>query len=160
MWICGNAVLMARSTSRYVKRLHLRIDATLHADFGRAAVDRLLHLGEDHLDRRVVGVRFPALALERAELAADEADVREIDVAVHDVGHVVADVGVADRIGDGEEREEIVALGAEHAHAVVDVELAAREHALEQGAKSGRRGGETALERYAGHEALQGAPYA
>ena len=41
-----------------------------------------------------VGVRvgLPALALEGAELAVHEADVGEVDVAVDDVGDVVADV--------------------------------------------------------------------
>ena len=86
------------------ERRHVGIDAALHADLGGAAVDGLLHLGQDGLDRLVVGVGLPALALEGAEAAADEADVGEVDVAVDDVRDVVADVGLADGVGGGDEQ--------------------------------------------------------
>ena len=71
---------------------HLGIDAALHANFGRAARDRVADLGEDGLVGMVVGVGFPSLALEAAELASDETDIGEVDVAIDDVGDFVADV--------------------------------------------------------------------
>ena len=59
----------------------------------------LVDLAEHDVEAVGVGVRLPALALEGAELAVDEADVGEVDVAVDDVGDLVADVGGADRVG-------------------------------------------------------------
>jgi len=59
----------------------------------------------------IIGVGLPALALETTELASDEADVGEIDVAVDDVGDFVADVLGARQIGALDRGPQIVALG-------------------------------------------------
>ena len=91
--------------------VHLGVDAALHADLGGAAVDGVLHLGEHVLG--AVGARVVVLAVARegAELAADEADVGEVDVAVDDVGDLGADVGGADVVGGADQRGEVGALG-------------------------------------------------
>ncbi len=47
---------------------------------------------EHDLVGMVVGVGFPSLPLEAAELASDETDIGEVDVAIDDVGNFVADV--------------------------------------------------------------------
>ena len=66
------------------------VDAALHADLGRAELDRLLDpVGELVLVDLVCVGRAPALA-EAAEGTADRADVGEVDVAVDDEGDDVA----------------------------------------------------------------------
>ena len=81
-----------------------RVDATLHADLGRAVGEGLLgpvgHLVQRQPER--VGV---ALALsEGTEPATDVADVGEVDVPVHHVGDVVADRVPAKVVGQGHHR--------------------------------------------------------
>ena len=69
----------------------LRVDAALHAHLGGARLRRLDGPRGDLVQREPVRVGV-ALALgEGAEPAADVADVREVDVAVDDVGDLVAD---------------------------------------------------------------------
>ena len=89
------------------------MDAALHAHLGRAPAPRLLgpvgHLGK----RQRVGLGIDLALRERAEAASDVAHVREVDVAVHDVGDVVADRLGAQVVGDPAERLERRALGAE-----------------------------------------------
>ena len=69
----------------------LGVDAALHAHLGRAELPRLLGAVGDLLQRQGVRVGVGAPLGERAEPAADVADVGEVDVAVDDVGHLVAD---------------------------------------------------------------------
>src|SRR5262249_33557065 len=114
------------------ERIHVGVDATLHADFGGAARDRLVHLGEHDVHPVRVGVLLPALALERTEPAVDEADVREVDVAVDYVGHVVTDVGASDLVGGAHDREQV---GTGHLQQVLrrlDGQRAAVEHVLDR----------------------------
>ena len=111
MWICGIAGLDGDQQVAVAEGVHLRVDAALHADLGGAAVDGVLHLGEHVVG--AVGARVVVLAMTRegAELAADEADVGEVDVAVDDVGDLGADVGGADVVGGADQRGEVGALG-------------------------------------------------
>jgi hypothetical protein len=121
------------------ERVHVGVDAALHADLGGAAGDRFLDLAEDHVHAVRVRVGLPALALERAELAVHEADVREVDVPVDDVGDVVADVLAPDGVGRAHDRDEVVALGAEERFGLVGREVAMpAEHAVERLAHAGR----------------------
>jgi hypothetical protein len=60
------------------------MDARLHADLGRAEVDRLAHAPAELLLGVLVGVGRAAPLAEAAERAADGADVRHVDVAVDD----------------------------------------------------------------------------
>ena len=57
----------------------------------------------------IVRIGFPALALEAAELASDETDVGEVDVAIDDVGDFVADIFGAREIGAFHYRAQVVA---------------------------------------------------
>jgi hypothetical protein len=86
-----------------------------------------------------VGVLFPALPLEGAEVAVHEADVGEVDVAVDDVGDVVAHVLGADVVGRADERQEVVAVGFEEPLALFDAHLATLERGLEDAANVRRR---------------------
>ena len=70
------------------------MDAALEADLGRAALPGLLGAADDLLERNEVRrpaqvPRQPPLR-ERAEAAAEIADVRVLDVPGHDVRHVIA----------------------------------------------------------------------
>ena len=68
-----------------------RMDAALHADFGRAALVGLAHPPGDLAMVEIVGRPAQAVAQlalgERAEPARERADVRVVDVAVDHVGH-------------------------------------------------------------------------
>ena len=64
------------------------VDPTLQQDLHAAQRLHLVDLGPDLVEREGVGVAAlrAGRAVERAELAVDVADVRVVDVAVHDVG--------------------------------------------------------------------------
>src|SRR5262249_21623576 len=84
--------------------------------------------------------RFPALALEGAELTVHEANVGEVDVAVDDVGDLIADVRGTDGVGRAHQRDQVVALDAEQQLAAGDAELLARQGGVEE-RPDGRAGG-------------------
>ena len=91
----------------------LRVDAALHAHLGGAGPPRLLGPVGDLVDGQPVGVGV-ALALgERAEPAADVADVGEVDVAVDHVGDVVADRVAAHVVGEPAQLVQRRAVGGE-----------------------------------------------
>ena len=114
-----------------VERAHLRVDAALHADFGRPPRDRFFDLGENRIHPVVVGVVLPALPFEGAELAVHEADVREVDVAVHDVRHVVADILPPDLVRGCDQGPEIVVLDAQEDWHVGGFHVASLQGAVE-----------------------------
>ena len=62
----------------------VRVDARLHADLRRAVVDRLDDAADELLAVVLVGVGRALALAEAAERAADDADVRDVDVAVDD----------------------------------------------------------------------------
>ena len=110
---------------------HLRVDAALHADLGRTALDCFDDLGEHLVGAVVVGVALPALALKGAELAVHEADVREVHVAVDDVGDDVAEILGANPVGSGDEGAEVVARRPQQGEQARLVDAFAREPALD-----------------------------
>ena len=88
----------------------LRVDAALHAHLGRARDMRLPRPVGDLVDRQRERVRVTLALGERAEPAAGVADVGEVDVAVDDEGHVVADGVAPQRIrqrGNGIQRRTV-----------------------------------------------------
>jgi len=103
------------------------MDAALQADLGGAAVPGLFAAADDLVERDEVG--RPAevgrqLPLgERAEPAAEVADVRVVDVAGDDVGDRVAADLAAELVGSGDDGREVLAAGAEQLGDVVFVEL-------------------------------------
>ena len=99
MWISREMRLNRDQQIAILEGRHVGIDAALHADFGGSARDRIGDLRDDGVVGMVVGIGFPFLALEAAELAADEADIGEVDVAIDDVGDFLADVFGAREIG-------------------------------------------------------------
>ena len=57
-----------------------------------------------------VGVGFPGPAAEGAEFAADKTNVREVDIAVHDVGDQVARKLDAQQVGCGQHAEQVITI--------------------------------------------------
>ena len=85
----GTAAFIARQIDEICLAGIVRMDAALHADFGRAALPRLLRAARDLVEREIVGPAAQILAelalREGAELAAEVADVGVVDVAVDDI---------------------------------------------------------------------------
>ena len=90
----GTASLIARTTESVVVAVERRMDPALQADLRRAALPRLLRAADDLLVRdevrRAAQVRGELALRERAEAAAEVADVRVLDVPRDDVGDGVA----------------------------------------------------------------------
>jgi hypothetical protein len=145
----------------------LRVDAALHADLGGPVGGGLDGPRGDLVEREPerVGV---ALALgERAEPAADVADVREVDVAVDDVGDLVADDVAAQVVGGAGQLLQRRALRQDQRHRRVVVggveqrRGAGRgevEPGADVGVEPGGRSGGTPLRLAAGHPA-RGSPW-
>ena len=77
---------------------------------GDAQAQRLAGLGDDFLDAKLEAVGVALLAGEGAELAAQDAVVRVVDVAVDDVAGAAARFALASEVGDGADGVEVFAL--------------------------------------------------
>ena len=84
--------------------------AALNAHFGGAELRGLDGFLRDLIRFEEIGVRLARTAAEGAELASDETDVREVDVAIHDVGDEIAAKFGAQQVGGGEHAEQVIAL--------------------------------------------------
>src|SRR5204862_2634359 len=100
-----------------------RMDAALEADLRRAALPRLVAAPHDllvrHEVRRAAQVRSQLALRERAESAAEVADVRVLDVARDDVGHIVAADLAPEPVGGCENPVALPAPRAEQSHELV-----------------------------------------
>ena len=105
------------------------MDPALEADLRRAALPRLVGAAHDLLVRdevrRAAQVRRELALRERAEAAAEVADVRVLDVPRHDVGDDVAVHLAPQRVGRGEDALPLLAARAEEPHDLVLAELVA-----------------------------------
>src|SRR5262249_26917772 len=110
----------------------------LDADLGRAEIARLLRAPHHLRDRQEVALLLAVVSAERAERAVLDADVREVDVAIDDVGHDVARLPPPELVGDQGERVQIAALGAGERHAVLDRHLVTVEGPREDRAEIAR----------------------
>ena len=99
----------------------LRVDPALHAHLGGAGLRRLDRPRGDLVEREPVGVGVALALRERAEPAAHVADVREVDVAVDDVGDLVADDVAAQVVGGLRQLLQRGALGEDQRHRGVRV---------------------------------------
>ena len=115
----GTRCFTAVTRSKYAEAGQLGVDAALHADLGGAELPRLLGAVGDLVERERVGVGVGAPLGERAEPAADVADVGEVDVAVDDVGDVVADRLAAQVVGQPADLAQQVALGGHQGQRVL-----------------------------------------
>src|SRR5262249_23202714 len=71
--------------------VHLRRKPGLDAHFGRAEVPGLARAPQDLLRRQEIALFLTEIPAEGTEAAPFDADVREVDVAVHNVGDNLAD---------------------------------------------------------------------
>ena len=78
---------------------HIRRQAGLHANLGRAHVHRFLHAPDNFVHRQKVSLLAPIRAAERAKAAMLHADVRKVDIPIDDVGDNIADLSAAQFVG-------------------------------------------------------------
>ncbi len=136
---CGEAVDVDRMMLLDVaEQIHVPVElqvgvvTPLHQDLDGAQLLRLVDLGADLLVRQRVGLGVLGPAVERAEVAVGDADVRVVDVAVDDVGdHVVGMALRAGPVGQAAqlqgrrvpvEREPVLDLPPADAQVATDVE--------------------------------------
>ena len=112
------------------------MDAALEADLGRAALPGLVAAAHDLVERdevrRSAQVRGELALRERAEAAAEVADVRVVDVARDNVGDGVPGDLTPKGIGGSGDRAEVGPAGPEQLSCVVLVELDAVAHLRER----------------------------
>ena len=105
------------------------MDPALEAELDRAALPCLLGAAGDLVERdevrRPAQVRREPALRERAEPAAEVADVRVLDIARDDVAHLVAADLAPQPVGGGEDTLSLVAARAEEAEDLVLAELVA-----------------------------------
>src|ERR1700677_2781666 len=97
----------------------VRMDASLHADLGGPRGPRLLRAVTDLLQGQRVRVGIGAALRERAEPAAGVADVREVDVAGDDVGHVLAADLSPQCVSDAGQGLQVGALGGKESYRLI-----------------------------------------
>src|ERR687892_1395160 len=100
----------------------VRMDPALHADLRCAPLNGLAYASRYLLERERVALRIDLSLRERAEPASHVAHVREVDVAVYDVGDLVTDRLSPEVVGDGAERLERSAFGTEQRERVAVVD--------------------------------------
>ncbi len=120
-----------------VAPVELRGQAGLDADLGRAHLPRLDGAADHLVHREEVAFLLAVVAAERTEGAMLDAHVREVDVAVDDVGDHVARLAVAHLVRDQGEGLEVAPVGLGQPDAVVHRQLAPVEETTEDAADVG-----------------------
>ena len=82
-----------------VIRIQIAGQAALYADFAGSQLPRFQRPALDLLERMKVSVILARRPAKSAEVAPDETDIREVDVAIDDIGDHVADSLAAQLIG-------------------------------------------------------------
>ncbi len=95
---------------RVVTERQGRVEPPDDVQFGDAQLQRLAGLRDDLRDAKLKPVRVARLARKRTELAAQDAVVRVVDVAVQDIARPVADPALPGKVGDGPDGVQIFAL--------------------------------------------------
>ena len=125
----GNGVADGADDARVVVAGESRMDPSLEADLGGAALPRLLGTPDDLVQRdevrRAAQIRRELPFRERAEAAAEVADVRVLDVPRDDVGHLVAAHLAPQRVGRGADACRLVPARLQQARDLVLAELCA-----------------------------------
>ena len=121
-----------------VAPVELRRQPRLDAHLGGAEIPRLLGAPHDLRDGQEVALFLPVVAAERAERAVLDADVREVDVAIDDVGDDVPGLPLPQLVGDQGQRVEVAPLGARERDAALDRHFVAVESPGEDRAEIAR----------------------
>src|ERR1700746_2532985 len=85
--------------------------SALYADLGGAELPRLDCLSGHVIQTVEVSIALAGPSAERAELASHEADVREVHVAVHYVGHDVAGEFRPQHIRGDQQAQQVITFG-------------------------------------------------
>ena len=88
--------------------LQRRVQPADHVNLGDAERQRRAHFLDDLIDGELEGVRVAFPGAERAELAGEHAEVRVVDVLIVNVSRDVPVLPLADRVGHGAKRVQIV----------------------------------------------------
>src|SRR3954468_11462396 len=107
-----------------VPAVELGRQAGLNAYLARAELPRFARPSDDLFGGQEISFFFAVVAAERAEGAMLDAYVREVDVAVHDVGHQISALAFAKRVGGGGDGIDVVTGCPAERFAFLDVELA------------------------------------
>ncbi len=121
-----------------VTPIELGGQAGLDAHLGRPQLPGLAGPPDDLGHGQEVALLLAVIATERAERAVLDADVGEVDVAIDDERHQVADLPPAQLVGGAGERLQIAAAGHGQDQAVVDGHFVAVEGAAKRAAHVGR----------------------
>ena len=116
---------MPRKNVAIEKSVEILGQPALDADFSRARVPRFCRLRDDLLDRERISVGGIRPARESAKSAAHHADIREIYVAIDDVGDGIADLPAAKFVGRSDERCQIIAVCPREKQPFIEAEFAA-----------------------------------
>ena len=104
----------------------------LNAHLCGAALDRFHRFRHERFRGMKIGVRRVRPAAESAKRAADDADVGEVQVPVHDIGNAIADRAAAKFVRHLHQREEVVPFDRGQGEPLFEVESASVERLLEQ----------------------------
>jgi hypothetical protein len=121
----------------------LGVEASLQQDLHAAQVDGLLKLLGQDLARQRVALLAGGRAVEVAELAAGHADVRVVDVAIDDVGHVSSGCSARRRASAAAPMSSVAAPCVE-ADEVLGRQATAGRGVGQQGVERSRRGARVA----------------
>src|ERR1700733_3697888 len=127
-------------------------EARLDSDLRRAERARLERTPDDLVLAEEVRLLRSLEPRERAEVTRLHARVREVDVAVDDVGDHIAGLPAPHLVGRCAQRLEVRAARGREDHRALDRELTVAETLLEDGARGTRGGGEREVERGARRE--------
>src|SRR5215472_12688570 len=104
----GNCVLHGAQDVAVMELGQVARQAALDADFCGPEIPSLNCLLRHLLERKEISIGFARASAERAELATNEADISEVDVAIDDVCHDVSGNLGAKAVRSHEKPEQII----------------------------------------------------
>src|SRR5712691_4703895 len=126
----GNGALNSPQQIAIEKSVEISRQAALDANFRRAAVPGLARSSHHFLEGKRVSVRGGGPASKPAKTAPHEADICEIDVAIHDVGDEVSYGFAPQNIRDRDERFQRRALRFGQCPSLLETHLSTAEHSV------------------------------
>ena len=115
----------------------LGVNASLHAEFGRTPIHRLLAFLEHGIDVVHVGVGLVLMARKAAEGTTHVADIREVEIATNHIADIVSDILPTGAISGPEQGEEVRTLRSQKPSRIFDTDFPALECAIQDRGHSG-----------------------
>src|SRR5262249_144943 len=107
-------------------------EAPLDANFGSAAIPSFLCAANDFFERKRIGIRGGWTTAEAAKTAAYKADIREINVAIDDVGDRFPDRFAPQIVRDRDKRLQSVAVGSRKFQSLLKRKFLATQDGIER----------------------------